>query len=44
MTGIDEHRKAVAELEGDIVEKMRLHVVSERQKIIGFAASEASTN
>lgn len=44
MTSIEEHKKAVEELEADILEKIRLHTVSERQKIIGFTASEASTN
>lgn len=44
MTSVDEHKKAVEELEKDILEKIRLHIVPERQKIIGFAASEAATN
>lgn len=44
MTSIEEHRKIVKELEDDILEKIRMNIVPERQKIIGFAASEASTN
>ncbi|MEA3343713.1 MAG: hypothetical protein U9Q92_06105 [archaeon] len=44
MTSIEEHKKAVNELESDMLEKIRLNLVSERQKIIGFVASEASAN
>lgn len=44
MTSIEEHKKAVKELEDDIEEKIRLHLITDRQKIIGFAASEASAN
>lgn len=44
MTSPEEHKKAVKELEADIQEKIRLHLIPERQKIIGFAVSEASVN
>lgn len=44
VTSITEHKKAVKELEDDIQEKIRLHLLPERQKIIGFAVSEASVN
>ena len=44
MTSVEEHKKTLKELETDILEKMRLHIVHERQRIIGFAASEAATN
>lgn len=44
MTTVDEHRNAVKEFENDIQEKIKLNLLSERQKIIGFAASEASVN
>lgn len=44
MTSIEEHKKAVKELEDDILEKIRMNLVSRRQKIVGFVASEASTN
>ncbi len=44
MTSIEEHKRALNELESDINEKIRLNIISKRQKIIGFAASEASTN
>ncbi len=36
MTTIEEHKKAVGEFEADIQEKIRLHLLSERQKIIGL--------
>jgi hypothetical protein len=44
MASIEEHEKTVKELIEDIEEKMRLGLVAKRQKIIGFAVSEASTN
>lgn len=44
MTSIEEHKRALKELESDINEKIRLNIISERQKIIGFTASEASAN
>jgi hypothetical protein len=44
MTSVEEHRKAVKELEADINEKLRADIVAERQKILGFATSEAATN
>lgn len=44
MTSVEEHKKTIRELEDDIREKIKLHLVSERQKIVGFAVSEASTN
>ncbi|MEK6859204.1 MAG: hypothetical protein AABX54_00160 [Nanoarchaeota archaeon] len=44
MTTIEEHKKILKEFIDDINEKIKSNLVSERQKIIGFAASEASTN
>ncbi len=44
MASIEEHKKTIKELEEDIEEKIRMGIVAERQKIIGFAASEASVN
>ena len=44
MASIDEHEKTVKELIEDIEEKIRLNIVVKRQKLIGFAVSEASTN
>jgi hypothetical protein len=44
MTTIDEHREILKEFIDDINEKIRSNLVVERQKIVGFAASEASTN
>src|SRR3989338_3046545 len=44
MTSIEEHEKTVKELLDDIEEKIRLDLIAKRQKIIGFAVSEASTN
>lgn len=44
MTTIKEHKKIIKELFEDINEKTRAGLLVERQKIIGFAASEASTN
>lgn len=44
MPSIEEHEKTARELLDDIEEKIRLGVVAKRQRIIGFAVSEASTN
>jgi hypothetical protein len=44
MPSIEEHEKTVKELLEDIEEKIRLNLVAKRQKIIGFAVSEAATN
>lgn len=44
MTTIEEHEEIVKEYMDDINEKIRAGLVLDRQKIIGFAASEASTN
>ena len=44
MTSIEEHDKAANQFIEDIQEKIRLGLVKERQKIIAFCASEASTN
>ncbi|MEK6825295.1 MAG: hypothetical protein AABY00_00755 [Nanoarchaeota archaeon] len=44
MPSIEEHQKIVKELIDDIEEKIRLGLVVQRQKIIGFAVSEAATN
>ena len=44
MTTLEEHKKIVRELLDDINEKIRSNLLVERQKIIGFATSEAATN
>jgi len=44
MPSIEEHEKTANELIEDIEEKVRLNLVAKRQKIIGFAVSEASAN
>jgi hypothetical protein len=44
MTTIEEHKRILKEFEDDINEKIRREIIVERQKIIGFTASEASTN
>ena len=44
MTTIKEHEKIVQEFLDDINEKIKADLLVERQKIIGFAASEASAN
>jgi|SRR3989338_385108 len=44
MLSIEEHEKTIKELFDDIEEKIRLGLVEKRQKIIGFAVSEASAN
>lgn len=42
MTSVEEHVKNIKELLNDINEKARSDLIVERQKIIGFAASEIS--
>jgi len=44
MTSIEEHRRVQEELEEDINEKINRNIITKRQKIIGFATSEASAN
>lgn len=44
MTTIDEHNEIVKEYIDEINEKIRLNQLLDRQKIIGFSASEAATN
>ena len=44
MTSLEEHKKIVRELFEDINEKIRAELLLDRQKIVGFAASEASCN
>ncbi|MEK6933930.1 MAG: hypothetical protein AABW75_03580 [Nanoarchaeota archaeon] len=44
MPSIEEHEKTVKEFIEDIEEKIRLNLVAKRQKILGFAISEAATN
>jgi len=44
MTTIEEHKKIVEEFLDDINEKIKANLLVERQKIVGFAASEASVN
>lgn len=44
MTTIEEHKKIVKEFLDDINEKIRANLLVERQKIIGFTASETATN
>jgi len=44
MTSIDEHKKIAKSLIDDINEKIRSDLITERQNLVGFAASEASTN
>src|SRR3989338_620704 len=44
MVAIDEHKKIVREFVEDINEKIKAGLLTERQKIIGFSASEAATN
>ena len=44
MPSIEEHERTAKELIEDIEEKIRLGLVTRRQKIIGFSVSEASTN
>ena len=44
MTTIEEHKKIAKGFLDDIDEKIRANLVVERQKIIGFSASEAAVN
>ncbi len=44
MTSIEEHKKNFNQFMNDINEKIRAGLLIERQKIIAFDASEASTN
>jgi len=44
MTTIEEHKKIVDEFIEDINEKIKAELLVERQKIVGFAASEAASN
>ena len=44
MASIEEHKKTIKELEDDLEEKIKLDLIGERQKIVGFAASEAAVN
>ncbi|MBL7160115.1 MAG: hypothetical protein ISS95_00975 [Candidatus Aenigmarchaeota archaeon] len=44
MASIEEHKKTAETMLKEINEKIRTGLTDERQKIIGFAESEASTN
>lgn len=44
MTTIEEHEKTAKEFIDDINEKIKANLTAERQKIIGFSASEAAVN
>ncbi len=44
MTSLEEHKNNFEQFMEDINEKIRAGLLVERQKIVGFAASEASTN
>ncbi len=44
MPSIEEHEKTIKELIEDIEEKIRLGLIAKRQKIVGFAVSEAASN
>ena len=44
MTTIEEHEKIAKEFLDDINEKIKADLLIERQKIIGFSASEAAVN
>ncbi len=44
MPSQEEHERTIRELLDDIEEKIRLNLIAKRQKIIGFAVSEAATN
>ena len=44
MTTIEEHKKIVKEFLDDLNEKIKANLLVERQKIVGFAASEAAVN
>ena len=42
MTSIEDHKNSIKELIKDINEKIRSDLLVERQKLIGFSASEAA--
>lgn len=42
MTSLKEHQKSIEELINDINEKIRSNLLVERQKLIGFSASEVA--
>ncbi len=44
MTNLEDHKITIRELEKDINEKIRAKNLFERQKVVGFDVSEASTN
>ena len=44
MTSVKEHKKIIIEFLDDINEKIRAGFLVERQKIVGFSASEAAMN
>ncbi|MBU4070125.1 MAG: hypothetical protein KJ646_04035 [Nanoarchaeota archaeon] len=44
MTSIQEHERKVKELQEDINEKINRSILLERQEVIGFSASELSSN
>jgi|SRR3989344_2493864 len=44
MASLESHKNTVKELIDDINEKIKAGLLAQRQKIVGFAASEASTN
>lgn len=44
MVSEEEHKKIIKELFEDINEKMRSNLIVERQKLIGFSASEIACN
>ena len=44
MTNLEDHKATIRELEEDINEKIRAKNLFERQKVVGFDVSEASTN
>jgi hypothetical protein len=44
MTTIEEHKEIIKEFLEDINEKIRAGLAADRQKIIGFTASEAAAN
>lgn len=44
MTSLTEHKNNIKQLMDDLNEKIRADLLVERQKLVGFAVSEASTN
>lgn len=44
MTSLEEHKNNIKQFMDDIKEKIRSELLLERQKIVGFNMSEASTN